>query len=96
MAKVKTHTFNGRKYVIEEAGAIDGVSDIPGVPDPFEMLILTGSGLRAFHSAFHEACEVSGMCDDCLHRYDRDDGYPNTWDAARFLWRLIKSGKFKK
>lgn len=88
MKKVRTHTFNGRKYKIEFCDRIDGVTDIPGEPETFEMLILAGSDLKALHAALHEGCEASDMCDECLHGYDRDDGYPRTWDLARFLWRL--------
>lgn len=85
---VKTHAFNKRKYNIEEVDSIIGVTDVPGEPDPYEMLILSGDDLKTLHSAIHEACEAVGMCDKCLHRYDRADGHPNTWDVARFVWRL--------
>ena len=85
MTTVKTHRFNGRFYKIVYADSIEGVTDVPGDPDPLEMLILTGNGFVAFHSAFHEALEGSGFCEKCLHK---KDGNPNTVDAARFLWRL--------
>ncbi len=85
---VNTHTFNGRKYKIEIVASIDGVTDVPGEPDPYTMLILSGNDLKALHSAMHEALEALGFCDKCLHRYEaRDDGRPVTWDAARFLKR---------
>ncbi len=83
--KLKTHTFNGRKYIIEEVASIEGVTDVPGEPDPFTMLILEGDDFIAFHSAFHESLEASDFCDKCMHK---KDGSPNTIDATRFLWRL--------
>ena len=87
MAKVKTHTFAGRRYKIEEVERIDGVTDIPGNPKIYNMLILAGGDLKALHSALHEGQEAIGLCDKCIHGYaDRRDA--RTWDVARFLWRL--------
>lgn len=90
MKPVRTHTFSGRCYKIEEVARVDGVTDVPGEPveGEFEMLILAGGDLKALHSALHEGCEASDMCDSCLHGYTRSDGLPRTWDIARFLWRL--------
>ncbi len=88
MRPVKTHTFNGRHYTVEQVSRVDGVTDIPGEAETFEMLILAGDDLKALHSALHEGCEASDFCDSCLHGYTRDDGLPRTWDIARFLWRL--------
>jgi hypothetical protein len=88
MGKVRTHTFNGRTYRIEEVARIDGVTDVPGEPDELECLILAGDDLKALHSAIHEGGEASDFCDACLHGYDREDGLPRTWDLARFIWRL--------
>ncbi|KKK74240.1 hypothetical protein LCGC14_2885750 [marine sediment metagenome] len=87
---VKTHTFNGTPYLIEQVQRIDGVTDTGDVPDPpLEMLILRGDNITALHSALHEGMEAIGACDKCVHDYDsRDDGRPKTWDVARFLWRL--------
>jgi len=82
---VKSHTFNGRKYKVELTERIDGVTDVPGTPDPYEILILDGNDLKALHSALHEGLEAIGASD--IHDY-RDDGYPKTWDVAKFLWRL--------
>jgi hypothetical protein len=88
MDKIKSHTFNGRKYKIELVDSIDGVTDIPGEPEEYEMLILKGNGVKALHSALHEGLEGCGCC-ECIHRYEeRKDGRPSTWDVARFLWRL--------
>jgi hypothetical protein len=86
---VKTHTFAGRKYKIEQVERIDGVTDVPGEPDVYEMLILDGNDLRSLHSALHEGIEALGLCDKCLHQHiRRKDGNSRTWDTARFLWRL--------
>jgi len=82
---VKTHTFIGKKHIIDFADSIEGVTDTAEIPNPPEMLILTGGDFKAFHSAFHESLEASGFCDECLHF---PDGTPRTIDAARFLWRL--------
>ncbi len=89
MAKrpVKTHTFNGIKYKIEQAERIDGVTDVQEDDSPPEMLILDGDDLKSLHSAMHEGMEAIRACDKCIHGY-RDDGYPETWDVAKFLWRL--------
>ena len=85
---MKTHTFLGGRYHIEYADRIDGVCDVAGVDDdPLEMLILSGSDLRAFHSALHEALHAHGVPDRYIH--DRD-GCANTWSMARFLWRRVK------
>lgn len=88
MRPVKTHTFNGRKYTIDQVDRIDGVTEIPGEPDTFDMLILTGNDLKALHSALHEGGEAIGQCDKCMHGYKDDNQMPNTYDVARFLWRL--------
>lgn len=86
---VRTHTFNGKLYRIEEVDRIDGVTDTPDIPDMLEMTILGDNDLRSLHSALHEGLEASGMCDDCLHSYEeRKDHLPKTWDTARLLWRL--------
>ena len=82
---IKTHTFNGRRYSIEKVKSIEGVTDVPGEPDPYTMLILSGNNFIAFHSAFHESLEAAGFCDACLHK---KDGTPNTIEAARLIWRL--------
>jgi len=90
--KIRTHTFNGRKYRIELVDRIDGVTDVPGEAKHFEMLILAGNGLKALHSAIHEGMEAireEGTDKDWIHNYDsRTDGNAATWDVARFLWRL--------
>ena len=89
MGVVRTHTFNDKLYKIEEVDRIDGVTDTDDIPDTLEMMILDGNDLRALHSAMHEGMEASGMCDKCLHDYEkRDSRLPRTWDIARFLWRL--------
>jgi len=87
MKPVLTHTFAGRKYNIDLVDRIDGVTDIPGEPDTFDMLILTGSDLKALHSAIHEGWEAIGKCDKCLHGY-KDSDLPNSYDVARLVWRL--------
>lgn len=83
---VRTHTFNGQKYRIEKAFRIDGVTDVDLPFDKPEMLILEGNDLKALHSALHEGWEAIGVCDDCIHGYE--NGMPNSYDVARFLWRL--------
>lgn len=83
---IKTHTFKGRKYNIQFTGRIDGLTDIPGVHKEAVVMILDGKNFRAFHSAFHEALEASGFCNDCLH--DKNGNF-TTEDPARFLWRWI-------
>ena len=88
MKPVKTHTFAGRKYNIELVDRIDGVTDIPGEPESFDMLILTGNDLKALHSALHEGWEAIGKCDKCMHGYNDGNQMPNTYDVARFLIRL--------
>ncbi len=89
MGVVKTHTFSGQLYKVEEVNRIDGVTDTFDLPDSPEMMILAGTDLKAFHSAMHEGMEASGMCDNCLHGYEEiDSRLPRTWDVARFLWRL--------
>ena len=72
---IQTHTFNG----------IEGLTEVSGVSHNPHILLIEGTGFRAFHAAFHEALEASGFCDSCMH--DKE-GYPRTEDAARFLWRL--------
>ena len=87
---VKTHTFQGVTYLIDQVVFIDGVTDTDDpVREPMEMMILHGDNIRALHSALHEGMEAIGVCDKCVHGYEeRDDGNPRTWDVARFLWRL--------
>jgi hypothetical protein len=86
--EVRTHTFNGRKYHIEQVVAIEGVTDVPGEPDVYDLMMLNSSDIKGLHSALHEGLEAVGCC-DCIHRYDdRTDDRPVTWDVAKFLWRL--------
>ena len=90
--KIKTHKFNGTIYDIDFADSIEGVTD--GIVDAEgspKMLILTGNSFRAFHSAFHEALEGSGFCDNCMHF---KDGNSRTIDAARFLTRWLRKNKY--
>ncbi len=92
MAEVKTHTFSGRKFRVEQVVRIDGVTDTDELPDlnlPLDMCILRGNGIVALHSALHEGMEANECCNKCLHGYDgRYDGRARTWDIATFLWRL--------
>ena len=85
---MKTHTFNGRKYRIEQTGRIDGVTDVPCDEDDEQltMLILDGDGLRSLHSAIHEAMHAHGIPDKYIH--DKTGDF-STWDIARFIKRWI-------
>ena len=86
---LRSHTFNGKKYLVEFTGRIDGMTDTPDVEGELpRMVILDNNNLRAFHSAMHEAMEAMGMCDKCLHKENGDFA---TWDIASFLWRWIKT-----
>lgn len=83
---MKTHTFRNGTYSVSEAGAIDGVCDIPDDgKDSLSMIILSGDSFRALNSALHEALHADGYPDKYLH--DKE-GYSDTERVARFLWRL--------
>jgi hypothetical protein len=87
--QVSTHTFNGRKYRVNYAHAIYGMTDVPAAQvgsgqEKWDMTLILGNDFKAFHSAFHESLEASGYPSSVLH--DKD-GNPTTTDAARFLWR---------
>lgn len=90
---IKTHTFNETFYKIEELDTIEGVTDVNGPVEILICTILTGKNFRAFSSAFHEALEASGFCNECMHD---ELGNSRTEDAARFVWRWLKDRKIRK
>ena len=85
---MKTHTFNGYRYYIEECNGLDGMCDIPEPPgsnEKYQMFILDGNDFRAFASALHESLHASGF-----NAKDLDGDIDKSKDVARFLWRWLK------
>lgn len=84
---MKTHTFNGRRYRIDFASYIGGVTDVPGPcrPDNLSLTIVPGDKLTHLDNALHEGLEAMGAPDELMHNRD---GSSKTADLARFLWWL--------
>lgn len=86
MKAVRTHTFAGKKYIIEECERIDGICEIDEEVDNLpKITIVTGKDIRALHAAIHEAMEAYGVPDNIMHD---ENGNFRTLDIARFIWRL--------
>jgi hypothetical protein len=82
---IRTHTFNGVTYKIEFADRIDGVCDVPDDETAPEILLVPGKKQRHLNAALHEALHAIGVPDKYLHD---EEGFSQTEDVARFLWRL--------
>lgn len=86
--KVKTHTFNGAIYKIEEVTKIDGVFDPAGQ----NIMILRGRTLASLGSALEEGLHAMDIPDKYLHKpinkVKTGKSASKVDDLARFLWRL--------
>ena len=81
MAKVRTHTFRGRRYEIIHGDDVEGFVRVEGGPDV--LFIQSGLSPRAKLEAYiHEAlhAEEPRMREDRVDRIARS--------LARWLWRL--------
>jgi len=88
MRKVKTHTFNGKKYDVTQHTEIDGMCDIEGKV----LSILRGNNIRVLGSALEEGLHALGIPDKYLHKPESKvpigKSLSKVDDLARFLWRL--------
>ena len=91
MHKVRSATFNGKKYKVSWTGWIGGVTDVDG-PGEREILLIEGDEFKHFSSALHEALHAAGIPDKYLHQRDGDS---KTDDIAKFLWRIWRITKRK-
>lgn len=83
---MKSHTFNGKRYVIDLCGRIGGVTDVDE-EGPDTLLLVSGGDFRAFADAYHESLHALGVPSRYLHD---SEGCCATDDGARFLWRLMR------
>ena len=88
MKKVRTHSFNGTRYDIEECTEIDGIFDSVGQA----ITILRGNNVTALGSALEEGLHAMGVPDKYLHKTLSKivvgKSASKVDDLARFLWRL--------
>ncbi len=88
MKRVKTHSFNGVKYDIEEYTEIDGIFDEVGKT----ITILRGNNVKALGSALEEGLHAMGVPDRYLHKplskIVVGKSASKVDDLARFIWRL--------
>lgn len=83
--RIRTHTFNGRKYHIDPCSKIYGVTDAPYKTKELHILFVEGNSLEHLDNALHEGLEAMDAPDDFLHDKNGDS---KTMDLSRFLWRL--------
>ena len=88
MKRVKTHSFNGVKYDIEEFTEIDGIFDEVGKT----ITILRGNNVKALGSALEEGLHAMNIPDRYLHKPLSQivigKSASKVDDLARFIWRL--------
>ena len=86
--KVKTHSFNGVKYDIEELTEIDGIFDSVGKT----ITILRGNNVKALGSILEEGLHAMGVPDRYLHKplakLKIGESASKVDDLARLVWRL--------
>jgi len=88
MRKVKTHTFNGKKFNISHYTEISGLCDYAAK----ELSIMRGNDIKALGSALEEGLHALGVPDRYLHKPENKvkigKSLSKVDDLARFLWRL--------
>lgn len=88
MKKVKTHSFGGIKYGIEEFTEIDGLFD----PIEKTLSILRGNNVAALGSVIEEGLHAMGVPDKYLHKPPKSvkvgQSLSKVDDLARLAWRL--------
>ena len=86
--EVKTHTFNGEKYTIEQVTQLDGICEI----EAKNLTILRGNNITALSSALEEGLHALDIPDRYLHKSEKKTPIGKSLsrvdDLARFLWRL--------
>ena len=82
MKKVKTHTFNGRKYKIDMLGPIDGASDLYKCNDRHLMICADPLTQAELITILHESLHVENWAqsEEIVDRVSTDIG--------KLLWRL--------
>lgn len=86
MGVVRTHTFNGKVYEINQYTEIDGICDEEGRA----LSILRGNNIKALGSALEEGMHALEIPDKYLHKTNVKIGQSMSKvdDLARFIWRL--------
>lgn len=88
MKPVKTHTFNGKKYTVEQVTELGGICDTYAK----NLVILRGNSINALGSALEEGLHALDIPDRYLHKSDNKvpigKSLSKVDDLARFLWRL--------
>jgi len=86
--KVKSHSFNGKKYKIDYATEINGICDSVAS----ELTILRGNSIKALGSALEEGLHALEIPDKYLHKSAKKtkvgQSLSKVDDLARFLWRI--------
>jgi len=86
--EVKSHTFNGKRFTVEQITEIGGLCEIEAA----HLTILRGDNLTALGSALEEGLHAMGIPDKYLHKPDNEvpigKSTSKVDDLARFLWRL--------
>jgi len=85
---VRTATFNGERYTVEQVTELAGICDI----DAKNLVILRGDSINALGSALEEGLHALGIPDRYLHKPNNKvpigKSLSKVDDLARFLWRL--------
>lgn len=86
--KVKSHSFNGKKYAVEQATELCGICDEQGRT----ITILRGDDLKALSSALEEGLHAMGVPDKYLHKPENKvkigKSSSKVDDLGRLIWRL--------
>ena len=78
---MRTHTFNGRKYTIEEHDGLDGICEMPTKSKTLYMILMRGNTRKALNVAVHEMMHAEEVPDRLV-----EGGAPDRIAAA--LWRM--------
>ena len=88
MREVKTHTFNGKTYTVEQITELGGICDIHAQ----NLIILRGNSINTLGSALEEGLHALNIPDRYLHKSTNKvpigKSLSKVDDLARFLWRL--------
>lgn len=81
---VRSHTFNGRKFVIDAEGRIGGYTECPGavIVSPEIYIDDTLPGMKHLEISVHESLHA------CFDAATEAQVQACGRDIARFLWRL--------
>lgn len=88
MRKVRTHTFNGEKYTVEEVTELEGICDTYAK----NLVVLRGNSINALGSALEEGLHALDIPDKYLHKSNNKvpigKSLSKVDDLACFIWRL--------